>query len=100
MKVRGVTRPMPQEARLVAEVLRKDVSRPRYHPIGSPLRFDRVLISGDHGWSCPMGLHPDSRGRDEPYGMPFGRAGEAFAEWWDEQVDPEAAVEAVWGKPA
>ena len=98
---------MPEAARRVAEVLRRDVRRPHYLPVGNPLRFDMVLVKrrslsgsvveSNEGWSCPMGLHPECRGRDEPYGIPFGDDGEAFGDWWDAQTDARAAVEAVWG---
>jgi len=94
---KGLTRPLPDKAISIAEMLRREVPRPNYLPIGNPLRFDRVLISNDLGWPCPMGLHPAAKGRDEPCMIPFGKAGEAFSEWWDEQEDAEAATNAVWG---
>lgn len=103
---KGLTSPMPAAAERVAEVLRRDVRRPHHLPLGNPLRFDMALVKrttlsgrvtdGDIGWSCPMGLHPESRGRDEPYGLPFGDDGEAFGDWWDAQTDAKAAVDAVW----
>ena len=95
---KGLTRPIPDAALPVVEILRRDVQRPAILPFGAPLRFYRFLISGDHGWSCPMGLHPESRGRDEPCAIPFGEAGEAFSEWWDEQEDAQAATDAAWGE--
>jgi len=98
---------MPETARRVAEILRRDVCRPRHLPVGSPLRFDMVrvkrrslsghVVESSEGWSCPMGLHPECRGRNEPYGIPFGEDGEAFGDWWDAQTNAKAAVEAVWG---
>ena len=105
---KGLTRAIPEGAMPVVEILRRDVPRPGYLPVGNPLRFDMVLgkrtsLSGrivdgnGFGWSCPMGLHPESHGRDEPCGIPFGEGGEAFSEWWDEQEDAKAAVDAVWG---
>lgn len=94
---RGLTRPVPEAALDVVLLLRREVRRPAHLPVGNPLRFDRVWISGGMGWSCPMGLHPDSRGRDEPCGIPFGEAGESFSAWWDEQEDAKAATDAVWG---
>lgn len=107
---KGLTRPVPAEAMPIIELLRRDVRRPQHLPVGNPLRFDmalvkRMSISGrgadvdNMGWSCPMGLHPEARGRDEPYGLPFGDAGEALGDWWDEQTDAKAAVDAVWNSP-
>lgn len=105
---KGLTRPIPKDAESVVEILRRDVERPSFLPVGNPLRFDMVLVKrktltkrvidgNGLGWSCPMGLHPDANGRDEPCGIPFGDAGEIFSAWWDEQEDAEAATKAVWG---
>lgn len=105
---KGLTRPMDSASERVAEILRRDVTKPGHLPVGNPLRFDGVYVKRrssygrvadvDGGWPCPMGLHPESRGRDEPCGIPFGPDGEAFSAWWDEQEDAQAAVDAVWGK--
>lgn len=92
---KGLTRPIPEAAMPVVELLRRDVTRPGLLPVGAPLRFDGAYLRGDASWPCPMGLHPDSHGRDEPCALPFGAAGEAFSEWWDEQEDAEAATDAV-----
>lgn len=88
---------MNNKAKTVADTIRREVPRPRRLPIGRPLRFDMVHVDGTDRWACPMGLHSQATCAD-PYGLLFGDAGEAFADWWDAQEDAEAAVEAVWGK--
>lgn len=95
---KGLTRPMPEAAQRVAKILRRDVQQPSELPIGCPLRFDMVYIAGRDGWACPMGLHNDSHGRDEPCVIPFGEDGESFSAWWDEQEDAEAAVATIWSE--
>lgn len=95
--ISGLTRPMSEAAQRVAAIIRRDVSEPHCLPIGCPLRFDMVRLKNRDGWACPQGLHPDAS-HDEVYGLLFGDDGEAFADWWDEQEDAQAAVDAVWGK--
>ncbi len=88
---------MPPDVVMVAEALKEDVRRPFEDPIGppySPLRF--MSKRTDMYTACPLGLHPYSTCDTGP-SMIAGKGGDAFAEWWDDQEDGKAAVDAVWG---
>ena len=87
---------MDSDAADAAWVIRQDVPKPDRPPTsGPPWRWDG---------RCPLGMHPCNLHRNPPapnripgvlsqdYGIPFGQ-------WWDEQKDIEAAIEAVWGSP-
>lgn len=113
---RGLTRPIPDVALPVVEELRRVVRRPvdlpdfdAAHHDGRPFP-DSILCWRDDGGEarCPMGLHPKAGKAMPEYESDFmvldleieeaEAAVEAFREWWDEQRDDDAAVEAVWGK--
>lgn len=98
----AITRPIPKVAMNMVRIIREEVPRPEKLPrahlgrLCFPLPGDALLSS------CPMGLIP---GANElpvtPGDLPDRisiRAAEvkAFAQWWDEQRDAAAAVEAVW----
>lgn len=104
-----LTRPIPALAMPVAKVIRRDVARPKRLPKlcnipdwdgeGQALRW-RV----SRNFSCPMGQHPlawalaPTERREFPIpGCNQASIG-SFGKWWDEQTDPLAAVNAVWGK--
>ena len=86
--------PIPQAAMPVVEEIRRLVPRPSGLPAPygpyywtGVLRFDKRY--------CPLGLMPDA---DSP--APCAEKGtpeEAFIDWWYEQTDAQAAVDAVWG---
>lgn len=83
---------IPVEAMPVVEILRRDVKRPRVLPTedGGAMRW--------HG-RCPMGLCCEATAI-APYtegSFPAEyEAIKAFAGWWDNQKDAEAAVEEIW----
>ena len=85
---------IPLEAQPVLDVLRRDVPRPCVMPWGTPLRW---AFS-----ECPMGLHPGSTAEAPCNKNSFAnglcsiKAVGAFADWWDTQIDAQAAVDAIW----
>ena len=92
-----LTRPIPEDAMPVVEIIRREVPRPRELPVsrsnvGDLLRF---------GTACPMGLCPKAE-TPTPAGQDtFGYDVKlheiwAFFDWWDNESDPQAAVDAVW----
>ena len=96
-----LTRPIPKEAAEVVKIIRKDVKRPKELPKptcsengeDTHLRFNRLV--------CPMGLHPNAITEtpctSDDFGCDCITAEVAeFGEWWDEQTNAKAAVEAVW----
>ncbi len=102
----GLTRPIPKAAMLVVEVLRRDIKKPSDLPKsenkdGNCLHWN---FNNPNLFICPMGLHPKARhvAPDTKKEFPIdGISGAnilSFAKWWDAQVDPTAAVSAVWPK--
>ena len=98
-----LTKPIPNAAMPVAEVLRRDVKRPAELPMVSPSKTLR-WPTGNNLWSCccPMGLHPQATTLNPTMyaclpveGLKYGNI-QAFGIWWDWQTDAAAAVEAVW----
>ena len=94
----SLTRPLPRKAEPVAETLRRDVPRP-----------DPRAATFTVGWKrdgrdcCAMGLHPKANSGFPSVHWHLPITGVTtlamltFGNWWDEQTDAEAAVEAVWG---
>ncbi len=99
----SLTRPIPKTAMPIVEVLRRDVPRPKELPkcgdyVLHLLRWEKSY--------CPMGLHPRANSK-APYfnindfpSYPKIRAIQRFANWWDDQTDPRAAMDAVWPRKA
>lgn len=93
---------IPEAARPVVEILRRDVLRPSELPVSthSVLRWFKGNLS-----YCPMGLHPKSKSPNPICSSGFaGReldnsaAISAFINWWD-KLKPEhaqQAVDAIW----
>jgi len=121
----SLTRTIPARAMLVVEVLRRDVRRPSVKQLRLGAKELGVLrwFSRDGESVCPVGLHPaaTSKYREDIYLDPDSiykaqwledllrpddetrlthrRIEDAFCDfldWWDEQRDAAAAVEAVW----
>ena len=104
-----LTRPIPLEARPVLKVIRNSSERPAALPGPGDEVAMRWIIGRDY--YCPMGLCACAM-RGDPVVMldfigndKFGKypdlsddAVYEFSDWWDEQTDPQAAVDAVWGK--
>lgn len=93
-----LTRPIPEVAYPVLEILRAEVPRPGTLPI--PKGTSACYLR----WNsyCPMGLHLDSTWPTPASRVSFAGgkcssdAIEAFADWFDGQTDPQAAVDAIW----
>ncbi len=108
-----LTRPIPDAAIPVVEILRRDVKRPEgdVKHIGICLGYKTERLPGwKHspsfsGYACPLGLHPKAGGY-LPLSQEFARSyndgklrqqevGD-FIAWWHEQRDGEAATDAIW----
>lgn len=105
-----ITRPIPDSCKAVVERIRREVPVPSEdptmfqilsymgRPIGNPCpRFKTGEKFSKAGWfngCCPLGLLPDAT---EPSPFPDDPAMQDFANWWDEQTDPIAAKNEVWG---
>lgn len=106
----ALTRPIPKEARLMVDLIRKDVPKPKVLP---SYNRDSLGWWSDKQKYCPMGLHPkseqacpegpfsfDANWKDTMYrdhgAEIFRKAVVEFGTWWDEQTDAGAAIEAVW----
>lgn len=91
-----LTRPIPPEAMPVVEEIRSGVPR-----AGMP-NFGGFAFRFGKSKACPMGLHPEAKSICPVDYREFGclcstEAVIAFGDWWDEQTDAKAAVDAVWG---
>lgn len=97
---------IPELAHRVIEILRRDVPRPVDLPQVENPGFVLCPMLRWGGDRCAMGLHPKATARIpvSPEHLPglglFKTEITAFWEWWDEQADPQAAVDAVWGASA
>ena len=103
-----LTREIPPEAMPVVEILRRDVPRPEELPgdkwpsLSWPSPYWRRCSR--LGVCCPMGLHPKSLFNAPNDASVFADgettddAVDSFGKWWDEQTDPQAAVDSIWGK--
>lgn len=98
--------PLPLEAQQVVERIRRDVQRPQELPrsiLDEGENFLRFLPpgKGKHLRCCPLGFFFPSGGAPSPalaaeeLGIPELACRE-FTWWWDRQVDPQAATDAVW----
>ena len=94
---------IPRAAMPVIEILRRDVPRPERLPVlsGGVLRWQFISQVTGSRFRCPMGLHPDALDPepDNQFGFPACPswiAITAFWEWWDNQSDARAAVDAIW----
>jgi len=107
-----LTRPIPPEAWPVVLVLRRDVPRPE------PESFEPIPPAGvvedpdDYVWShlrcagrCPMGMLPGATSAlpIDPENLPGYTLSEEAIDhylcWFDDQIDPFAAVSATWDWP-
>lgn len=104
-----LTRPIPRVALPVVKILRRDVNRPSCLPdlektrIGRALRWKILKNPKLLTYCCPMGMHPSAKSsypvefRTFPVKTASDSSVLAFANWWDEQEDAVAAVNAIWG---
>ena len=103
-----ITRPIPKRARRIVDTIRREVPRPSYLPLYAEWyecrgRLRWVTPAPDCRVVCPLGLlsrpvSPAPIVADDLPAYKFSdRQVAAFWRWWDEQYDPKAAVEAVWG---
>ena len=96
-----LTKPIPNAAMPVGEVLRRDMERPT-EIFKSEHTDSTVPQLRNREGKCPMGMHPQAKGDTPTNTVGFPVAGiddksiRAFFCWWDQQNDPAAAVEAVW----
>lgn len=95
-------RAIPKAALPVVEIIRRDVPRPEELPT---LGFENVVLRWrNKKTKCPMGLPDASTAVAPAVGTSFAggvctdTAVKAFGVWWDQQTDPQAAVDAVWGE--
>lgn len=94
---------LPKAAMPAVKEIRKRIPRPNNLPSEPPgyhvLRWTHPI---SHKFCCPLGLHPENVDRPTAVsitGKPgLSEACGAFWHWWDAQTDPQAAVDAVWGK--
>jgi hypothetical protein len=93
----SLTRPIPTDAMPVVEILRRDVLRPTTLPM--PMNG---LLRWENG-CCAMGLAPRANAVCPYNRFGFGYPNEIltyrvvyFANWFDEQTDPQATVDAIW----
>lgn len=114
-----MTKRIPKAAKPIVEKIRELVPRPTNLPSLTTTNTDDPVLR----WTwprrpsnqcCPLGLLPNAL-----VGVPVGPQGtglwpghdmdweewrdkdssvSAFIGWWDAQTDPQAAVNAVWGK--
>jgi hypothetical protein len=97
-----LTREIPEAAMPVLEVLRNDVPRPKTLPSA---KYESMRWTEDDRWGsacelCPMGMHPNAISPIPHNCSDFpdatSEAIEAFYNWFDEQKDAQAAVDAIW----
>ena len=105
-----LTRPIPDDALEVVALLRRDVPRPIELPVMQWAHMPLVNSSQQvlrwsmwqNKWTCcPMGMHPCAKSPVpcSVWSWPVcssSMAIQVFADWWDEQTDAEAAVQAIW----
>ena len=97
-----LTRPMPDAALPVLAVIRERVKKPAKLP--NPCYVDSGNLRWTHskGFCCAMGLVPEAS--DTPgYSTEFDNLATteevtAFGSWFDEQIDPQAVVDFIWGE--
>ncbi len=111
----ALTKPLPEDAMPVIKVIRRDIPRPdwkKFHGNDSGgtalrIRFNHPNPKIGLRICCPMGMHEKASNNCPQTDVEFlgdawkevmgwGTVG-TFYRWWDEQKDPEAAVQAVWG---
>ena len=103
---------VPAEAMPAVKEIRARIPRPRNLPSLWTTRLGKLppLWTTRLRWThpiskapcCPLGLHPESVNRPDATSI-TGRPDldvpcKTFWRWWDSQQDPQAAVDAVWGK--
>ena len=101
-----LTRPLPAEALPVVEEIRRRVAKPDSLPrafLGCCLFWPAADSSGETE-ACVIGLHPNSRNlcvedreAAADLGFPLHQI-TALRKWCDDQRDPQALVDAVWGR--
>ena len=100
----GLTRPIPAEAMPVVEILRRDVPRPTTLPVPCGVRGRLAWIKKRDWHCCAMGLPRNATSLFPGTANSFGYENEgitdanveAFADWFDEQVDAQALLDAIW----
>jgi hypothetical protein len=116
-RIKMLTHPIPVIARDIVAAIRRKAKRQKELPRPKTknknyLRWEtdlkrccvRAIHCGLPALFCPMGLLPNAlcsspANRDDFLECTFdNRAIRAFADWWDKQIDAEAAVLAVWGR--
>ncbi len=97
---------MTPEARKVADILRRDVPKPKILPVRqADLPSMAFRWENKNGlFYCPMGLHPLAIVPNPFTNTDFPLATDeevaAFAFWWDFQTNHQKAVDAIWGPNA
>ena len=94
-----LTRPIPKAAMPIIEIIRRDVPRPSGPPTW--VSRGRLRWRTPRGFACLLGLHPECVWTVPFYTKDFrplvkDRAFEGAVDWFDEQDDPEAVMDAVW----
>jgi len=88
--------PIPDDAMPVVEILRRDVPKPKDLP--KPTRND-CWLRFCNGY-CPMGLHSEALTpapmNNSEFPLATDDSRRVFEYFWDNQTDPQAAVDAVW----
>lgn len=105
-----ITRPIPTEAQLLADALRADVPKPimRAEDVvgqGGNAKLVRVTSGPLRTTSTEsiLGRHPKSQSMQPTYAARLPIPGntdaimKSFLDWWNEQTDPLAAMDAIWG---
>lgn len=101
----GLTRPIPDDAQPIVAIIRYGVPRPEELPTGRwMLRWEAARFfrgSTTCKECCSLGML-SSATHPTPVGPLTGIYGwddaiEAFVLWHDEQHDPQALVDALWG---
>ena len=109
-----LSKPIPEAAMPVAEILRAEVPRPEGLPRGcidieGNMRLRWTKGRNEKMAPCPMGLHPEALSNAPVFPNRFlskdpSRISEeavyAFWYWWDSlaEADAGAACDAIWGE--
>lgn len=113
----SLTRPIPETAYRVLDIIRKEVPKPSDLPrLKLEVEYDtddrvtswRYLLRWDSAF-CPMGFHVKACSaapscavgflRDDSWRVTDEQVS-AFLTWFDEQHDAQGAVDAIWGEEA
>lgn len=98
------TTPIPKGAMPAVEMIRRHIPRPDRLP-RALIPWERHTLRFGKDCRCPIGLLPESEFRApsatqaaQLLGIEYSPAA-FFIEWWDKQVDPKGAVDALWPMP-